>query len=267
MHGAGSQRVLLVNRCSTCMAPLRRSRPRHTWRGVLRVVFFTAVFLFSISVLLVAVYASRSVKAPSHTHILSITRNTSAPAASMTAAGPAPDENLSLNRGAVSDVRGNLGPPTVLTDPKEPTDWLADRWQAASDMQGTPISGEHWVEIDLGRLCTVSRLVLDWEVALSTHWTFQGRPGPSDAWVMLHPGGDTVPPPQQREAGSTHFLQDVRVPLQTPIQAGSRVDPPSPQPVPPVRWVRLLISHPSTQWGSSLWRIHVWGVPITNGAL
>jgi len=80
-----------------------------------------------------------------------------------------------MGRPATADVRGNLGPPTVLTDEKEPVDWLTDRWQAALNMQGTPIPGEHWVQIDLGSPCIITRVVLDWETAWSTHWNLVVR--------------------------------------------------------------------------------------------
>lgn len=74
-------------------------------------------------------------------------------------------------------------------------------------------------------------------------------------WITLHPGEDSVPPPQQQPLGdgsSLHFVQDLRVPL----------DGAAPGATPSVRWIRLLIARPSTQWGSSLWRVHVWGVPL-----
>jgi hypothetical protein len=35
---------------------------------------------------------------------------------------------LSLNKSAISDVRGNLGPPSVITQ-ETVQNWLADRWQ------------------------------------------------------------------------------------------------------------------------------------------
>ena len=49
-----------------------------------------------------------------------------------------------------ASVRGNLGPASVVTSSRI-DDWLKDRWQAAKNMQGTPISGAHWLEVDLER--------------------------------------------------------------------------------------------------------------------
>ena len=86
-----------------------------------------------------------------------------------------PDLLLSVGRPVTADVAGNLGPPSVVTDARAPLDWLRDRWQAAANMQGVPIPGEHWIEVDLGRRCTVSRVLLDWEAAWSSHWVLQVR--------------------------------------------------------------------------------------------
>jgi hypothetical protein len=47
-----------------------------------------------------------------------------------------------------TDVRGNLGPPSVMIQETPGTDWLKDRWQAASDMHGTAIPGVHWVMLE-----------------------------------------------------------------------------------------------------------------------
>jgi hypothetical protein len=58
---------------------------------------------------------------------------------------------LSAGAAVTTDTRGNLGPPEVMTQAVPGTDWIKDRWQAASDMGGTAIPGEHWVVIDLGK--------------------------------------------------------------------------------------------------------------------
>jgi len=58
---------------------------------------------------------------------------------------------------ATTDTRGNLGPAEVMLQDPPGDDWIKDRWQAASDMGGTAIAGEHWVEIDLGRVVVPTR--------------------------------------------------------------------------------------------------------------
>eukprot|EP01032_Pedospumella_encystans_P019025 gene19025-21641_t len=71
-----------------------------------------------------------------------------------------------------SDVRGNLGPASAITNERM-EDWLTDRWQAARNMGGDPIPGEHWVEIDLQGLFYIDKVFIDWEVAFSNDWTIQ----------------------------------------------------------------------------------------------
>ena len=67
-----------------------------------------------------------------------------------------------------ADVRGNRGPPSVMTQQTPGTDWLKDRWQAASDMHGTAIPGVHWVELEFPWYVeTISKVVLDWEAAFA----------------------------------------------------------------------------------------------------
>ncbi len=42
---------------------------------------------------------------------------------------------------------------------------------AAKNMQGEPIPGRHWLEIDLQDIHTVEKIVIDWERAFSDQWT------------------------------------------------------------------------------------------------
>lgn len=55
------------------------------------------------------------------------------------------------------------------------TDWLNDRWQAASDMGGTAIAGRYWIMLDFSRLAISSsilatKVVLDWGTAYATDY-------------------------------------------------------------------------------------------------
>jgi len=63
-----------------------------------------------------------------------------------------------------ASTMGNLGPPSVVTS-ESITDPLKDRWQAASDMNGTPIPGPQWLEIDLKQTCIAEKFIIDWETA------------------------------------------------------------------------------------------------------
>ena len=58
---------------------------------------------------------------------------------------------LSADRPAKASVRGNLAPASSVTTAST-KDWLRDRWQAAADMNGTPVPGEHWVSVGMLKL-------------------------------------------------------------------------------------------------------------------
>ena len=66
-------------------------------------------------------------------------------------------ELLSKGRPVTASVHGQLGPPSVITN-ESIANWLTDRWQAALNMKGEPIPGEHWVEIDLQRPCRIEKV-------------------------------------------------------------------------------------------------------------
>lgn len=38
-------------------------------------------------------------------------------------------------------------------------------------MQGEPIPGEHWIEVDLQEVFSVEKIVIDWEQAFSDQWS------------------------------------------------------------------------------------------------
>jgi hypothetical protein len=44
---------------------------------------------------------------------------------------------------------------------------------AASNMGGRPIQGPHFVEVDLGRLCYIEKVLIDWEDGYSDSWTLE----------------------------------------------------------------------------------------------
>ncbi len=85
----------------------------------------------------------------------------------------------------VSDVRGNLAHATVVTNEAAQVlllllllllfslckmtfvqDWLKDRWQAAADMNGTPLPGPHWLQV-LRCFCCRRHLTLTCRRSLS----------------------------------------------------------------------------------------------------
>lgn len=155
-----------------------------------------------------------------------------------------------------ADVRGNLGQPSVITN-ELVDDWLTDRWQAAKNMNGDPIPGVHFVEIDLLKECYISNILIDWETAYSNDWEIRGcsagcDAGPDDPsgrveavdrvkWVMLATSSNIV----STRLSHQHVIQEIVIDKQERI-----------------RRVRLTILRPSTRWGSSIWRLQVWGSPI-----
>jgi hypothetical protein len=159
---------------------------------------------------------------------------------------------LSTGRPAFADVRGNLGPASVITRARAKAgsreDWLKDRWQAASDMGGTPIPGAHWVEIDLQRLCHIDSVLIDWEEAYSQHWTIKGKRSDgrcssaaaaaarnpdsgglgggveSDGWVPIARSRDLT---RSAERTPKHVIQSIDIPDQLhPTKASAHANVP-----------------------------------------
>ena len=150
---------------------------------------------------------------------------------------PQPTTLLSAGRPVQASARGNLGPPDVVTS-EAVADWLADRWQAAANMQGDPLPGEHWLEVDLGAPCSLSHVLIDFEKAYSDRYTVQSRLTQGDSWSEVAVGSAAA----QTSASDTHVIHEL------PARAGAAG-----------RFVRLLILQPATRWGTSVWRFQVHG--------
>jgi hypothetical protein len=167
-------------------------------------------------------------------------------AAAAMAPRAAPARLLSAGRPVTSDVRGNLADASVITGLDPPGDWLTDRWQAAADMSGTPLPGEHWVEIDLGAVFELSRFILIWEKAYAVKYAVRGRLFSDGAWADFAIGRDAASP----HSDETHIVHVLDA---TKTQCGAASC------VVRARFVRLVIAEPATVWGASLWRWEVWG--------
>eukprot|EP01013_Petalomonas_cantuscygni_P022763 TRINITY_DN44080_c0_g1_i1.p1 TRINITY_DN44080_c0_g1~~TRINITY_DN44080_c0_g1_i1.p1 ORF type:complete len:285 (-),score=16.56 TRINITY_DN44080_c0_g1_i1:165-1019(-) len=166
---------------------------------------------------------------------------------------------LSIGCPASSDVRGNLGAASVVTDPST-KDWLRDRWQAASNMHGKPIPGPHWVAIDLMRPVLAERFVLDWDTAFASEYVVVGATIARGPWHSLASGRDAQPVLPTKRHHVVHALSA------KPQTADSRVvDLNRNASGRPVRFVRVDIARPATRWGASLWRFEVWGQEATSG--
>ena len=93
---------------------------------------------------------------------------------------------------ASCDVRGNLGPCNVVIQNPPGSDWIKDRWQAASDMGGTAIPGSHWIKLDFKFKILVSSVIIDWETAYARDYILQGRINDSDPWIPFYDGTSIV---------------------------------------------------------------------------
>lgn len=129
-------------------------------------------------------------------------------------------------------------------------------------MNGEPIPGPHWIEMDLQDTYWLRRFVIDWETAYSKFWTIEVKQKAEEDWQVICSGTDAV----LREKRKQHIIQEVQLAGRHEIivneEYGIKVTEDRnalPALSRPVRFVRLHISMPSTQWGSSIWRFQVWG--------
>lgn len=185
---------------------------------------------------------------------------------------------------ATTDVRGNLGPASVLLN--NGTDWMQDRWQAASDLHGTNIRGPHWVQLEWRQSQTprrrrrrrddttkqppqpqrpqpvvVQRIVLDWEAAYADHYDVQFRVDNGNSTTQQWQ--TVLSSPSPTIAVST-WGQSPGVDTVTPLHVVHEINVPgSSLPTPPrflpTSAVRLVIHRSATGWGVSLWRIQIDG--------
>ena len=151
---------------------------------------------------------------------------------------------------ATCDVRGNLGPCAAVLSAG--TDWIKDRWQAASDMGGTAIKGAHFVKIDLGRDVEACSFRLDWETAYASDYKiladgadelFDGTRKAHQAWRTSTESGQS---PGVKIKAPLHVVHDITLPRCAKL-----------------REVTLDILRPARGWGVSLWRVEVYGGEVT----
>jgi len=160
---------------------------------------------------------------------------------------------LSANRPVESDVRGNLGPPSVVTE-ENVSDWLTDRWQSARNMRGEPILGEHWLDVDLGEHCTLTKIVLDWEDAYCTDYDLIGHSGRVSKDGVLRDSRKIASGKDARTSHPTkqHVVHEIVLPASIPSHGRKSKHK--------FRYVRLVMHSPATQWAPSLWRFQIYGV-------
>jgi hypothetical protein len=175
---------------------------------------------------------------------------------------PLEPRNLSRTGKVIStaDVRGNLGPASVVVQPRPGKDWIHDRWQAASDMHGTAIGGAHWIHLDFGTEIVPERIVLDWEAAYSDKYRLEGSLEPIDdhtakdkIWTVF----DSTDPTQKERIAIEKVGQSPGVKTKTPLHVIHTLHPL--QNTKPLRYMRLYILSSAMGWGVSLWQFDVIG--------
>lgn len=132
---------------------------------------------------------------------------------------------------------------------------------AAKNMQGDAIPGPHFLEVDLGDLFTVEKVIIDWEKAYSNFWTVQVCRSSSNEFFNRFPSFLKLQGKiEDRDAWATLFLSSQAHDLLRSdkhiIQEASSVEVTDSK---QARFVRLTIHKPSTRWGSSVWRFQIWG--------
>jgi len=149
-----------------------------------------------------------------------------------------------------ADVRGNLGPPETMLN--NGTDWIKDRWQAASDLHGTAIKGTHWVRLDFSSYVTVSTVILDWEAAYSDDYRLEGRIHEFEEYIPMFDSKVDSSRRTKLEAGQSPGVKS-KIPLHVihaiEILRESKK----------LRQFRILIRTSAMGWGVSLWQIKIFG--------
>eukprot|EP00980_Cylindrotheca_fusiformis_P004612 scaffold982_cov139-Cylindrotheca_fusiformis.AAC.25 len=151
---------------------------------------------------------------------------------------------------ATSDVRGNLGPPSVVIQEVPGTDWIKDRWQAASNMHGTAIKGAHWVELDFGTEIVVDKIVLDWEAAYADEYRLEGsllEPATveGELWTLF----DGTNASHQSLRSTVKSGQSPGVKTKTPLHVVHTIHPLGEK---PLRYLRLFILRSVMGWGGKI---------------
>jgi hypothetical protein len=177
-------------------------------------------------------------------------------------------EPINLSRSgkvnATADVRGNLGPVSVVVQPHPGKGWIHDRWQAASNMHGKNIPGTHWIQLDFGSEIIADKVVLDWEAAYADQYRLEGSLEPistatgetvedGSLWILF----DGTDQSQQAARAVEEIGQSPGVKTKTPLHVVHTLYPL--QTRKPLRYLRLYILKSAMGWGVSLWQFDVYG--------
>ncbi len=142
----------------------------------------------------------------------------------------------------------------MLTSTK--ANWLTDRWQAAVDMSGRPIPGQHYIRIDFGKgIKRVERVVLDYEVAYCGDYYFVLESERHDRTKVVY---DATTP---NSYGTVTITNDVKnKSIEHSIKLNGLVLEEDEEEEYEI--ITIHLRKPGTQWGTSLWEVQVWGVML-----
>jgi hypothetical protein len=171
--------------------------------------------------------------------------------------------SVPIHTHVTTDVRGNLGPASVLIE--NGTDWLKSRWQAASDMHGTAIVGMHWVDLEFDAPVHLTCIVLDWETAYSDDYKVEGKSHDQDHGITFvldtQHGHDVASYRTVREEGRSPGVPKLKLPMHV-IHTWNMTSSSSWQDAEKIGIdsLRLVIRKPfHSGWGVSLWKVDVFG--------
>jgi len=143
---------------------------------------------------------------------------------------------------ATASTLGNLGPPSVILS-SSTNDWIKDRWQAAKDMNGTPIPGSHFVQLYTNPsqgFTVISRVIIDWETASASNIRISAIGGSSS--TLIYKFGDK----RERSKSNKHVIDSIPIDFKS-SEVGN------------IEQIRIDILSPETSWGSSIWHVEVLG--------
>lgn len=151
-----------------------------------------------------------------------------------------------------TDVRGNLGPPSVMIQTRPGEDWIKDRWQAASDMHGTAIPGVHWVVLEFPSVVSfASKVILDWEAAYARDYRIEVSMD-KVGWKVLFDSHIDSKLRTIAESG-----QSPGVKTKTPLHILHTIT--FPENEHKFKFLRVYIRKSAMGWGVSLWQLDVFG--------
>ena len=159
-----------------------------------------------------------------------------------------------------TDVRGNLGPPQVMIQNPPGKDWIHDRWQAASNMHGKAIPGQHWVMLEFDEPVVVSKIVLDWEAAYSDTYVIKGSLEEISKENLT--GGQVYTLFDSRVSTEGRQVeehgQSPGVKKKTPLHVVHTINEMNHNW--PIKYLRIGILNSAMGWGVSLWQVDVYGL-------